>query len=62
MSDAEQFLDDARMAFRLASDSLQTRAVAHYAEMGRDYLQRSHDAAELVMHLAVPATSWWKLL
>lgn len=60
MSDADQFLEDARKSFRLASDSTEARSVEHYAEMGRDYLQLAHEAAKLAV--APKASSkWWKL-
>ena len=61
MSDAEQFLEDARKSFQLASNATEARAVEHYAEMGRDYLQLSHDAAKLVVVPSRPSPSWWKL-
>ncbi len=58
MSDAEQFLEDARKAFQLAANSMQAKAIEHYAEMGRDYLKLSHEAARVVILASKP--SWWK--
>lgn len=61
MSDAEQFLDDARRAFGLASNATQTKSVERYAAMGREYLQLAHDAAELAVPSPKARPSWWKL-
>lgn len=60
MSDAENFLEDARKAFGLASNSTQVRAIEHYAEMGRDYLRRAHEASQLVVSPLKPASSGWR--
>jgi hypothetical protein len=57
MSDAKNFLDDARKSFRLASDSTEAKSVEHYAEIGHDYLQLAHDAAKQVVPKSPP--SWW---
>jgi hypothetical protein len=48
MSEAEDFLRDARKSFHLAADSIKTRDIEHYAGMGRVYLQLAHEAAEIV--------------
>ena len=63
MSEAEQFLQDARKSFRLAADSFQTRAIEHYSGMGRDYLQLAHDAAKIVENAPreLRPPSWWRL-
>lgn len=47
MSDADDFLVNARKAFRLASDSTDVKSVTRYAEMGCGYLQLAQDAANL---------------
>jgi hypothetical protein len=60
MSDAEQLLEDARISFRLASDSFQATAVEHYAEMGRHYLRLSHEAAKIVILASKPPSKWWR--
>jgi len=61
MNDAEQYLDDARKSFRLAANSLDAKAVKHYAEMGRDYLRLSHEAAQIVNSASHEAPHWWGL-
>jgi hypothetical protein len=57
MSEAEDFLEDARKSFRLAANSTQPSAVEHYAEMGRNFLRLSHEASKVVV--SKPASHWW---
>lgn len=61
MNEAEQLLEDARTAFRLASNSYQVAAVEQYAEMGRHYLRLSHEAAKIVVMAAKTPSRWWTL-
>ena len=46
MSEAKAFLQDARNAFRLASEARGPKEIERYAAMGRDYLQLAHQVAE----------------
>jgi len=52
MSDAplcnEHFLEGARQSFRLAAASIQAKDIEHHAGVGRDYLRRAHQAAEVI--------------
>lgn len=49
MNDADKCLEDGRKYIRLACDSADARSIEHYAEMGCDYLQHPHDAAQLAI-------------
>lgn len=60
MSDAEQLLDDARTAFRLASNSHQAAAVEQYAERGQHYLRLFRETAKTVVMASKPSSRWWR--
>lgn len=49
MTDADQFLADARKSFRLAADSTEAKSVERYARLGLDYFQLAHEAAQLAI-------------
>ena len=48
LCEAEHFLEGARQSFRLASASILAKDIEHHAGVGRDYLRRAHQAAELI--------------
>jgi hypothetical protein len=48
LCEAEHFLEGARQSFRLAAASIQAKDIEHHAGVGRDYLRRAHEAAEVV--------------
>ncbi len=45
--EAERLLEIARQSFRLAAASVNVNDIEHHAGVGRDYLRRAHQAAEL---------------
>jgi hypothetical protein len=48
MSEAEHFLQDARKAFRLASDAISAADIERHAGHGRFYLRVAIDAAKAI--------------
>ena len=48
MYEAEHFLEGARQSFRLAAASIEVKDIEHHAGVGREYLRRAHQAAEVV--------------
>lgn len=59
MGEADQFLQNARLSFRLASDAAEPKSVEHYSRVGREYLQRALAVAPLNMSVVKPVPSWW---
>ena len=60
MTEAEKLLEEARLAFRLASDATVAISVEYYAEMGRESLRLAHEAAKIVVRaVPKPSPSWW---
>jgi hypothetical protein len=57
MSEANNFLQDARKSFQLASEANGPKEIERYAAMGREYLQLAHEAAKAEPSLP----SLWKL-
>lgn len=49
LCEAEHFLEGARQSFRLAAASILATDIEHHAGVGRDYLRRAHQAAEVVL-------------
>jgi len=43
----EQLIDLARRSFRLASEATSADAVAHFADLGRQYLTMAHEEATI---------------
>jgi hypothetical protein len=48
MSNAENFLKNARTSFQLASDATLSKDSEPYAGVGRDYLALAHQASEII--------------
>ena len=59
MSNAENFLKDARAAFQLASDATLSNDIERYAGVGRDYLELAHQASEIID--GKPTPGFWRL-
>lgn len=47
MRDSEALLEKARECFRQAAEAVEAAAMRRYADTGRDYLRRAHEAAKI---------------